>query len=108
MRRSFPLLALLAVLFPLPPAGALPDSTGVTTRVSVKSGGGQAAAQGPAGAGAPAVSDNGVAVAFVSDATNLVPDDHNGVSDVFVRQGDSIRRVSLGANFAEADGPSSS
>ena len=39
-------------------------------------------------------------VAFVSDATNLVPDDHNGVSDVFVSQGGTIKRVSLGANFA--------
>ncbi|MDQ1502031.1 MAG: hypothetical protein QOI86_5371 [Actinomycetota bacterium] len=91
-------------------AGAVPDSTGVTTRVSVKSGGAQAAALGPAAAGQPAVSDNGAVVAFVSDATNLVPDDHNGVSDVFVTQGGTIKRVSvtsLGPNFAEADGPSS-
>jgi Tol biopolymer transport system component len=92
-------------------AGAVPDSTGVTTRVSVKSGGGQADATGPAVAGQPAVSDNGAVVAFVSDATNLVPDDHNGVADVFVVQGGTIKRVSvgsLGPNYAEADGPSSS
>jgi Tol biopolymer transport system component len=92
----------------LPGAGALPDSPGATVRVSVKSGGAQADAQAPAGAGQPAVSDNGAAVAFVSDATNLVSDDRNGVSDVFVRQNDKISRVSLGPNFAEADGPSSS
>ena len=90
-----------------PPAGALPDSTGTTTRVSVKNGGGQADAQGPAGAGQPAVSDNGFVVAFVSDATNLVADDRNGVRDVFVNQDGTIKRVSLGANFAEANGPSS-
>jgi Tol biopolymer transport system component len=88
-------------------AGALPDSTGATTRVSVKNGGGQAAALGSAGAGQPAVSENGFAVAFVSDATNLVAGDTNGVSDVFVNQGGTIARVSLGANFAEANGPSS-
>src|SRR4051812_28425976 len=92
----------------VPVAGALPDSTGATVRVSVKSGGGQADAPAPAGAGQPAVSDNGAAVAFVSDATNLVPDDRNGVTDVFVRQNDRINRVSLGAGFAEANGPSSS
>ncbi|MCA1844485.1 MAG: hypothetical protein LC792_15105, partial [Actinobacteria bacterium] len=92
------------------PAGAVPDSTGVTTRVSLKSGGGQATAQGPAGAGQPAVSDTGAApsVAFTSEAANLVADDHNGASDVFVAQGGTIKRVSLGANFAEANGPSSS
>ena len=88
-------------------AGAVGDSTGVTTRVSVKSGGAQADAQAPAGAGQPAVSDNGSVVAFTSDATNLVADDHNGVSDVFVSQGGTIKRVSLGPNFAEADGASS-
>ena len=112
LRRSvFPalmalLLTLLAPVGPRP-AGAVADSAGLTTRVSVKSGGGQADAKGPAGAGQPAVSDNGAVVAFVSDATNLVPDDHNGVPDVFVSQNGTVKRVSLGANFAEADGPSS-
>ncbi|HEV7536892.1 MAG TPA: hypothetical protein VGP90_14725, partial [Acidimicrobiia bacterium] len=114
-RCVFPALMLVllpAVGFVAPGrAGAVPDSTGVTTRVSVKSGGGQVAARVPAGAGQPAVSDNGAVVAFVSDATNLVPDDHNGVADVFVTQGGTIKRVSvgsLGPNYAEADGPSSS
>ncbi|HEV7865901.1 MAG TPA: hypothetical protein VGR20_24610, partial [Acidimicrobiia bacterium] len=111
-RCAFPALVLILMLLsPVGlaprPAGALPDSTGVTTRASVKSGGAQADAQGPAGAGQPAVSDNGAVVAFVSDATNLVADDHNGVSDVFVSQGGTIKRVSLGAGFSEANGPSS-
>ena len=87
-------------------AGAAPDSPGLTTRVSLKTGGAQAEAQGPAGAGQPAVSDNGAVVAFTSDATNLVAGDHNGLSDVFVTQGGTIKRVSLGPGFAEADGPS--
>src|SRR5206468_2960878 len=77
------------------------------SRVSVRSGGAQADAEAPAGAGQPAVSDNGSVMAFTSDATNLVADDRNGVSDVFVSQGGIIKRVSLGPNFAEADGPSS-
>src|SRR5688572_7620185 len=89
------------------PVGALPDSAGLTTRVSLKSGGAQATADGPAGAGQPAVSENGFLVAFVSDATNLVADDTNGVADVFVSQSGVIKRVSLGANFAQANGPSS-
>jgi Tol biopolymer transport system component len=90
------------------PAAALPDSTGATTRVSVKNGGGQAAAQGLAGAGQPAVSEKGFNVAFTSDADNLVADDTNGVSDVFAtNQLGAISRVSLGAMFGEANGPSS-
>ena len=89
------------------PVGALPDSAGLTTRVSVQTGGAQATAEGPAGAGQPAVSENGFVVAFVSDATNLVPGDTNGVADVFVSQSGVIKRVSLGAEFAQANGPSS-
>ena len=110
MRRPlflFPFVALLS-LTPVRPAGGLGDSTGVTSRVSVKTGGGQVDAQGPAGAGQPAVSDTLGVVAFVSDATNLVPDDRNGVSDVFVRQNGVVTRVSLGSGFSEANGPSSS
>src|SRR5437868_7093881 len=110
LRRCVFVASLSALLSPVgpvapPAAGALPDSTGVTTRASVKTGGAQANAQGPAAAGRPAVADNG-AVAFASDATNLVPDDHNAASDVFVSQNGIITRVSLGPNGAEANGPS--
>lgn len=35
--------------------------------------------------GGPAVSDDGRVVAYNSDATDLVPDDTNGVGDIFVR-----------------------
>ncbi|HJU35918.1 MAG TPA: hypothetical protein VJ716_00680 [Gaiellaceae bacterium] len=54
--------------------------TGVTTRVSVDGAGGQA--DGPSAG--PAIDGNGSAVAFVSAATNLVPDDTNNATDVFV------------------------
>lgn len=54
--------------------------TGTTTRVSVASDGTQA----NKGSTAPAISGDGRFVAFTSDADNLVADDTNGYSDVFV------------------------
>ena len=54
---------------------------GVTTRVSVSSSG----ARNDASNFEPAISANGRVVAFVSNATNLVPDDTNGAYDVFAR-----------------------
>ena len=56
-------------------------ATGTTERVSVASGG----AQGNGDSYRPAISADGRYVAFVSDATNLVPGDTNGRADVFVR-----------------------
>ena len=57
--------------------------TGITTRVSVDS-------QGRQGNGLSgyhfAVSPDGTMVAFTSDATNLVPGDTNGQTDVFLRR----------------------
>ncbi len=46
---------------------------------------------------------------FDSEATNLVPNDSNGVPDVFVhdRQTGQTTRVSVGANGAQGNGPSS-
>jgi Tol biopolymer transport system component len=72
---------------------------GQTTRVSVSS----------AGAGGndrsllPAISANGRFVAFFSDSTNLIPDDHNGITDYFVRdlkRGETTR-VSVSSTGAE-------
>ena len=54
---------------------------GVTTRLSVGSGGEQA----DGNSYATALSADGSLVAFVSNAGNLVPDDDNGASDIFVR-----------------------
>lgn len=50
-------------------------------RISVSSNG----AQGGSQSRYPAISANGRYVAFVSDASNLVPNDTNGVPDVFLR-----------------------
>jgi Tol biopolymer transport system component len=54
--------------------------TGLTTRVSVDSAGGE----GNGFSNRPAISANGRAVAFESDASNLVPGDGNGTDDCFV------------------------
>ncbi|MHB1038491.1 MAG: right-handed parallel beta-helix repeat-containing protein, partial [Pirellulales bacterium] len=58
----------------------------------------------------PALSADGRYVAFTSGATNLVPGDTNGAYDVFLvdRQDGSIRRISLGAGGAQANGDSQS
>ncbi|HXF00107.1 MAG TPA: hypothetical protein VN458_07155 [Solirubrobacterales bacterium] len=55
---------------------------GTTTRVSVNSAGEEA---NDGSIWLPAISDNGRIVAFFSRSTNLVPDDHNGIADFFVR-----------------------
>ena len=55
--------------------------TGTTRRVSVSSGG----AQGNDNSFGPAISADGRFVAFGSSASNLVPGDTNGATDVFVR-----------------------
>ncbi|TVQ31479.1 MAG: hypothetical protein EA376_09380 [Phycisphaeraceae bacterium] len=67
--------------------------TGVTERVSVSSTG----EQGNHHSRRPSISADGRFVAFESDATNLVPDDTNGVRDTFVhdRQTGVTERVSV-------------
>ena len=55
---------------------------GTTTRVSVNSAGEEA---NDGSIWLPAISDNGRVVAFFSRSTNLVPNDHNGIADFFVR-----------------------
>jgi Tol biopolymer transport system component len=56
----------------------------------------------------PAIAAGGQIVAFVSEASNLVPGDMNGVGDIFVRDGDGpIRLVSVGLGGAPANRPSS-
>jgi Tol biopolymer transport system component len=78
--------------------------TGATTRVSVDSAGGEADGV----SGVPVVSASGRYVALYSAATNLVPDDDNGVPDVFVhdRATGLTRRVSVRAGGAGGDGGS--
>lgn len=71
---------------------------GTTTRVSVSSAG----TQSNGASIGPAISEDGNAVAFASDATNLVAGDTNGTTDIFVRDLASgttelISRTSAGA-----------
>jgi Tol biopolymer transport system component len=56
----------------------------------------------------PSLSADGRYAAFASDASNLVPGDTNGSTDVFLRdgQGNAVKRVSVDAAGAEADGSS--
>ncbi|MFN8643863.1 MAG: hypothetical protein U0802_20210 [Candidatus Binatia bacterium] len=54
------------------------------------------------------LSGDGRYVVFQSNASNLVADDTNGVTDIFVydRTDGVMRRVSVGSDGAETDGPS--
>jgi Tol biopolymer transport system component len=54
----------------------------------------------------PSLSADGRRIAFVSLATNLLPADTNGVADAYLRDfsGDSLERISLSTEGAEADG----
>ncbi|MEK6328463.1 MAG: hypothetical protein AABM66_13210, partial [Actinomycetota bacterium] len=73
---------------------------GKTTRVSVNSAGAEA---NDGSIWLPAISDNGRVVAFYSRSTNLVPNDHNGLADFFVRdlkRGETTR-VSVSSSGAE-------
>ncbi len=70
--------------------------TGATERVSVSSGGAQALGF----SFFPSVSGDGRFVAFLSEATNLVPGDTNGTRDVFVRDRlmGTTERISLASD----------
>jgi Tol biopolymer transport system component len=73
---------------------------GKTTRVGVSSAGAEA---NDGSIWLPAISDNGRFVAFFSRSTNLVPNDHNGIADFFVRdlkRGETTR-VSVSSAGAE-------
>jgi Tol biopolymer transport system component len=75
--------------------------TGVTELVSVDSAG----VQSNGSSVWPTLSLGGRLVAFASDATNLVPADGNGVTDIFWhdRQSGETRRASVASNGAEAN-----
>ncbi len=76
--------------------------TGATTRVNVATGGAQAAG---GHSFYPSISADGRFVAFVSDATNLVPKDTNNSWDIFVhdRVKGATQRVSVASGGAQAD-----
>jgi uncharacterized repeat protein (TIGR01451 family) len=73
-------LALAGALVPIGSAAALP-APGFTELVSLSTAG----VQGDQDSQTPSISDDGRFVAFVSLAENLVPDDTNLATDVFVR-----------------------
>jgi Tol biopolymer transport system component len=54
----------------------------------------------------PSISNDGRYIAFVSDASNLVANDRNGLADIFVydRINRSIRRVNLSGDGSESNG----
>jgi len=80
--------------------------TGQTTRVSVSSSGRQA--DGASGGNGVAISDDGRLVGFDSAATNLVAEDTNGASDVFVhdRQTGETKRASVNSSGGQGGGDS--
>lgn len=77
-----------------------------TERVSVGGGG----LQGNLGSYTPSISSDGRFVAFESLATNLVPGDSNGISDVFVRDRltSTTERVSVDSGGSQGNAPSAS
>jgi len=79
-------------------------NSGTTERVSVASDGTQANGE----SFSPAISSDGRFVAFQSDATNLVANDTNNKSDIFVRdrQAGTTRRVSVTSGGSQANGDS--
>jgi Tol biopolymer transport system component len=79
--------------------------TGATTRVSVDS----SENQGNGNSNFPSISSHGRYVAFMSDASNLVGDDINGSSDVFVHdlQTGATTRVSVDSSENQGNGNSS-
>jgi Tol biopolymer transport system component len=76
--------------------------TGTISRVSLATDGQQADDR----SYSPSISADGRVVAFTSFADNLVPDDHNGLLDVFIRRRDqnTTTRLSVGPNGVEGDG----
>ena len=78
--------------------------TGVTERVSIASDGTQADGR----SSYPSISSDGRYVAFVSDATNLVADDTNNKSDIFVRDrvNATTERISSSTAGDESNGNS--
>ncbi|MDV6028659.1 MAG: S8 family serine peptidase [Phycisphaera sp. RhM] len=87
-------------------------ANGAIERVSVSDDGTQANGFGSDSPGSfsPSLSDDGRHVTFESDASNLVPGDTNGRTDIFVydRGTGTIERVSVSDAGAEANGSSDS
>lgn len=83
----------------------LDRESGSLERISVRWEGGLQAGESDGSSSSPSISADGRYVVFQSDATNLVPGDTNGVSDVFVfdMQMHQTRRVSVDADGHQAN-----
>ncbi len=79
-------------------------NAGTTERVSVSTDGLQADKPSQAFGMAPAISDNGAIVTFYSDATNLVANDANGATDVFVRDRQAGTTALVSVNMSGTSG----
>ncbi len=75
--------------------------TGMTERISMDSAGNE----GKGSSRNPTISSDGNFVTFLSDASNLVPDDTNGQADIFVydRLNHTTKRASIDTSGAEAN-----
>ncbi len=80
-------------------------STGITERVSIAFDGSQA----DFSSAEPSINSDGRYVAFLSSATNLVPNDTNALDDVFVRDrsAGTTERISIASDGSQAAGPGS-
>ncbi len=80
--------------------------TSTIERISKDNGG----VEGDDSSDSPALSSDGAYIAFTSSATNLVADDTNGATDIFLweRAGGTVQRVSIDSGGTQANGPSSS
>ncbi len=94
-------LLLLAGISSFSPTAAEPQGGAITRRVSVASDGTEANDD----SNYAAISADGRYVAFLSYATNLVPNDTNGVKDVFVHdlQTGQTSRVSVASDGSQAN-----
>ncbi len=79
-------------------------STGVTSRVSITDGGGEANGT----SWLPDISGGGEHIVFVSLATNLVANDTNGYADVFLRNTGTVRThiISIATDGTQGNNPS--
>ncbi|WP_050507514.1 MULTISPECIES: TolB family protein [Streptomyces] len=95
----------LAALLPATTAAAQPAPPSGTERASVAADG----TQGNGGSSGSMISADGRFAVFDSDATNLVPGDTNGQSDIFVKdlRTGAVERVNVASDGTQADSWSS-
>lgn len=108
MKKAFQAIFLITVMvssfFVTPPTALAQKSLANVVLVSKNALG----EPGDAGSGAGIISSDGNFIVFTSEATNLVPDDTNGVGDVFVYDinNETLERVSVDNDGNEIDGDS--